>query len=142
MSKYSRERENFLTKAEYRKALLLSNFKTQYDNAILAEQSLDSLSEKPFTSSVNGILKFCKQVPDIDLVECGDIKITGIQQLKMLCDGRKVLCVIQPNANFFGFSFRMNLWISKEKSMQILSELLGKEIRYYVSGKDVICYIY
>lgn len=142
MSKYSGERENFLRKAEYRKALLFTKFKTEYENSIFAEQQMDSLSDKPFASSVNGILKFCKQVPDIDFVECGDIKIPKMQQLKMLCDGRKIICLLQPNASFFGFSFMMNLWVSREKSMQLVSEILGKDVEYYVNGKDVICYIH
>lgn len=143
MSKYLKEKENFLKKATYKKVLLLSKFKGTYANSIQAEEKLNSLSNMPFVSSVNSIIKFVKNFSDIDLIECGDVEIKNLEQLKMLCDGRKIICILKPNANLLGFTFKMRVWISLEKTMQILSELLNKEINYYViNKKETVCYIH
>lgn len=142
MLRYSKERKELLKIAEYSKALIVSDFGEEIPNSIQAEEKMDALSDKPVFCSTNAILSFFRQNTNFDLVECGNIIVKDVKQLQKLSNGRKVICLIRPSARFIGSKFSMLPWLSEEKTMQLIAEILGKSISYYNFDTETLCYVH
>lgn len=140
-SRFLKERKELLRTAEYTKALLVSKFDEEIPNSVKAEEKMDSLSDKPFFSSFNSLNNFLRQ-NTFDLIECGNIVPKNVKQLESLCKSHKVICIIRPSSRFIGSKFNMQPWISSSNTIQLVSEILGKQITYFNYGKEALCYIF